>query len=1034
MNIYSRHYCYRLLITIIIIGGLHPALQAQIPVSNRNTDFLYKHGREQYEQGHYALAIQSLESYLKQSILPTEKKSAQVPDEEGETAQYLVAVSKIKLQLTGAIKEAAAYAAHTSNPVYRQRTNLAVAQYYFQKDSLQQAISYYEAAGIDNLSNDEIGDEKFELGYAYFNEQMFDKAKPLFASIKDLPGNKYYIAGNYYYGLLAYNDGEYDAALSSFDRIGNQEQYKNVVPYYKAEIYYFKGNYDKVLQVSNRYLDKKEKLYYDKELHLLTAQTYFEQKEYSDALPYFEYYYDNSDKIRKEDLYEMAYTYYRLEKWNKAIDKFKQLSNLPDSLGQTSMYLLGDCYLKAGDKSGARSAFGICADMDFNPGQQEAASFLYAKLSYELGYDAVATKNFSNFIRQYPNSSFNSEAHMLLADLLAKSSNFAEAFNIISDLPVKDNSTWALYQKVATGRAMQLMQERDFKAADSVFNLSLQQPVDPAYESIAYFWKSEIAYREHRYPQCVQFANTFITGIGNNSSFIKQISPQATVPNAQLNIGFANMELQHYEQAQQAFAAAQSGNSYTNDAGANADAMVREADAAFMMKDYDKALDLYTNSIAAGAHDPDYALYQKALILGLQKKTDEKIAALNQIINKQPESVKKDDAVYELAVTCLETGRNSDAISLLKNLSDDSNTSESTRAKALLKLAYAYQESGDNKNAADNYKKYLNSYPAASDRATAIDALRNLYITMGRPQDFDAFAKENDLPDIGVAALDKTYYDAAENEYADDNYTKAIGLFKNYLDKYPNGLSAIKAKYYLAESYYQTGSKDSASLLYKDVVDEGWNEFSENAAERAASIAMDHKDYDGAKKYYNVLLQNAIQPDNLQQAYQGLMKTSFETKDYDKCIAYADTLNDMPQLAKDVQANIQLYKAKALMERGDAEQALSIFDSLDSNGSSAIAAQARYYVPAILLQQHKLKDAENKAAYALQSSSGNEYWTVKTYLLMSDILTAEKDYFNAKATLQSVIKNTGDAALKAAAKDKLEQVKALEKKSSKLSE
>ena len=42
---------------------------------------------------------------------------------------------------------------------------------------------------------------------------------------------------------------------------------------------------------------------------------------------------------------------------------------------------------------------------------------------------------------------------------------------------------------------------------------------------------------------------------------------------------------------------------------------------------------------------------------------------------------------------------------------------------------------------------------------------------------------------------------------------------------------------------------------------------------------------------------------------------------------------------------------------------------------------------------------------------------------MADILTKQKDYFNAKATLQSVIKNTKDKAIKDEASKKLEQVK-----------
>src|ERR1019366_5526597 len=101
-----------------------------------------------------------------------------------------------------------------------------------------------------------------------------------------------------------------------------------------------------------------------------------------EALPYFDFYYAHADKIRKQDLYEIAYCDYKTNEWAAAIEKFKLLSNATDSLGQTAMYLLGDCYLRTGNKPGARNAFGICADMTFNKGQQEAAMILYSRISY----------------------------------------------------------------------------------------------------------------------------------------------------------------------------------------------------------------------------------------------------------------------------------------------------------------------------------------------------------------------------------------------------------------------------------------------------------------------------------------------------------------------------------------------------------------------------------------------------------------------------------------------------------------------------
>ena len=59
---------------------------------------------------------------------------------------------------------------------------------------------------------------------------------------------------------------------------------------------------------------------------------------------------------------------------------------------------------------------------------------------------------------------------------------------------------------------------------------------------------------------------------------------------------------------------------------------------------------------------------------------------------------------------------------------------------------------------------------------------------------------------------------------------------------------------------------------------------------------------------------------------------------------------------------------------------------------------------------------------------------VKSFLLLADILVQQKDYFNAKATLQSIIKNCKIPELKNQANEKLKEVKQLENKKTKLSD
>jgi TolA-binding protein len=141
----------------------------------------------------------------------------------------------------------------------------AQAQNAFLKNELSEAIPYYEKTSIDHLTNIEITDEKFEMAYAYLITKQFDKAEPLFRSIKELQQGKYYKAGNYYYGLLAYNQHNLTEALKCFELIKNDPAYKAVVPYYIAEIHYFSGQKDTCLKVAQAIVAQKDKSFYDNE-------------------------------------------------------------------------------------------------------------------------------------------------------------------------------------------------------------------------------------------------------------------------------------------------------------------------------------------------------------------------------------------------------------------------------------------------------------------------------------------------------------------------------------------------------------------------------------------------------------------------------------------------------------------------------------------------------------------------------------------------------------------------------------------------
>ncbi len=980
---------------------------------------------EQYQQGHYTASIQSANHVLNDLNGNIHPSNIDV-----DKINYYLVASALKLQSGDCIEQALAYLNNSPDAARRQRIAFYIAQYYFDKGMLTNAIRYYEIAGFDNLSNSEIANAHFELAYCYFNNKDFDRAEPLLASIKSVEG-KYYNAGNYYYGLLAYNKNRYAEALNSFKIIEDQKEYSNIVPYYIAEIYYFTGKKEKALSDAKRLIKSPEKQYYDNELHLLVAQILFEEQQYKEALPYFEHYYQNAENIRSEELYEIAYCYFRDSQWDNAIDKFKQLSNTQDSLGQTAMYLLGDSYLKTNDKRSARNAFSICADMPYNPGQREAALLLAAKLSYELGYHNEAISRINELLTDYPATAYKDEAKTLSSDLLIKTNRYADAYESLREVQNQDNIYWTVLQKVTYGYAMQLMQAGNNKDADDLLAISMLHTADPSYEAAAEFWRGDIAYKTHSYENAIKYSQNFLAKTTSNSKHVKYLSTDATPDNAYMNMGYASMALNDFKSAQTYFSKSQ--QAQVADSARRLNALLREADAVFMQKDYANAIALYDKVITANGTDADYARLQKAKILGLQGRNTEKIVLLQLLVNRTPASQYKYDAHYELALTYIEVDKYKEAIAILTPLTE-SNDKRNMASRAWTKMGFAYQQMNNDEKAIEAYRHVVTEYPNSEERPAALDALKSLYIEQNQPAVYAQLLKDNNLQSGDNNAVDSAYYAAAETQFGAGKWDNAKQSFAQYLTQFPSGIFASKAHYYKAESHYQLKEYKEALPDYDFVLNNSWSNFSEASAKRAASIAFSNQDYPAALNYYTKLRNTAMAPENLQVAYNGMLQSSFNLKQYEPTIAYADTLLQLPNIDENTVTGTNLYKAKSLWETGKKDEALPIFKNLLTAKKQGVSAEANYYVATAYYEQDKLKEAEEAANQTIKTAAGNETLVVKSFILLADILVKQKDYFNAKATLQSLVKNVKIPELKKEASDKLEQVIAQEKKQSKLSE
>ena len=100
-----------------------------------------------------------------------------------DDVNYYTIVCELKLQQPVAEQEARQYIDVVNNEPRRQMLSYHLAKFYFLKNDFSNALKYYERAGLENLSNEEIAEAKFERAYCYFNLKEFEQARPLFAEI-----------------------------------------------------------------------------------------------------------------------------------------------------------------------------------------------------------------------------------------------------------------------------------------------------------------------------------------------------------------------------------------------------------------------------------------------------------------------------------------------------------------------------------------------------------------------------------------------------------------------------------------------------------------------------------------------------------------------------------------------------------------------------------------------------------------------------------------------------------------------------------
>ncbi len=973
---------------------------------------IYTHSNKDYQD---ALALYNSEQYqAAQAIF--EKVKANTNDYETEAnSAYYAANAAIRLNQRGADKMMEDFVERYPTSTKRNSAFLDVADYYFETGKYPYALKWYKKVDESSMAYGDRDRFNFNNGYALYASKKPKEAERYLSKVTT--SQKYGSQAKYYLGYIAYEQDDYTEASARFDQITDPELLNEKLSYYQADLNFKLGKFDEAIDMAKKQLPKSNREEVS-ELNKIIGESYFNLKQYGEAIPYLEKYRGKRGKWSNTDYYLLGYSHYKLGDYPSAIQQFNKIIGGDNAVAQNAYYHLAECYLKLDKKSEALNAFRNASQMEYSADIQKDAWLNYARLSYEVGnaYEPVP-QVLAAYLEKYPKDEHQLEIQELLVDSYITSRNFEGAMKLLEEN--KNYASKETYQKVAYYRGVELFIDGDYEGALERFSKSLKSADNANFEARALYWKAESAYRLNRFEEALVDLVKF-QGMPAARSLEEY-------DQLDYNLGYCYFKLKDYNNAVSYFKNVVNSNNL--DEARKTDGYLRLGDSYFVTSSYQMAMRAYDSASKVNGPERDYAAFQKTLCSGFLGNNSAKIEGLNDFLTYFPKSSLRDDALFELGNTYIANNQESSGLEAYDRLVDEFSRSKFA-PRGLLRAGLVHYNASRNQQALDKLKEVVQKYPNTQEAKQAVATAKLVYVDEGRVSEYAAWARNLDFVEVTDAELDNASFEAAERKQLEGKTDAAIRGYEDYLKEFPNGLHAINVNFALAQLYFANGQKDQALPRYKAVADSGNGEYTEQALTRVCEIYVEKQNYNAAIPYLKQLESSAEIIENKTFAQSNLMKGYYGQKDYGQTIAYAEKVLGAPKLDDRIKSDAQIMIARSAIATNNESLAKTAYLDVKKIATGELAAEAWYY-DAYFKNKEGNFEASNEAVQKLAKDyAGYKEWAGKGLVIMARNFYKLGDAFQATYILESVITNFAEFdEIVVDAKAELAQIKAKEAES-----
>ena len=781
---------------------------AQTPEKEASPERLYREGKTLFQQKAYTAAIAPLQTYLRQ----TAAENAPLPQaQQRQEAAYMLACTSYELRDEQCLEKLQAFLGEYPDTPHANRIYALMASVQFFEGNYEEALQTFQQARLEQLPPAERDDMTFRLSLCYLHTGALPQAAIWLETLRNT-GTRHEDDCTYYLSYIRYAQGRHDEALNGFLSLQGHEKYEKLVPYYIAEIYLLRRNYDKAEIVAQNYLSAWPEEAHAAEMHRIEGSAHYHYGKYREAMEDFGQYLQatTDGSPRRDALYMQGMACYRCGAFSQVpeiLGKVTATGN--DALAQNAYLHMGLAYLQTGDKTKARMAFEQAAASDADPDIKEQAAYNYVLCIHDTSYSAFgeSVTVFEKFLNDFPGSAYADRVSSYLVDVYMSTRSYEAALKSIERIQQPTPQIRRAKARIQFQLGAQAFANTDFTQALDRFRQARatasalgNEAKDILCNSL--YWEGETLYRLGQMPQAARCFNNYLSTTTDRSGKMVAL--------AHYNLGYIAFHQKNYATAESHFLRfLQTGQQ--EDAAVQADACNRIGDCYLQNRRFAEASQYYTRAENLGAASGDYSLYQLALVAGLQKDYDGKIALLDRLASKYPQSPYNVDALYEKGRSYVQENNNARAIATFRELADKYPQSPVSR-KAAAEIGLLYYQAGDYDRAIEAYKQVATRYPGSEEARLAMRDLKSIYVDANRVDEFAALATQ--LPGnihFNPDEQDSLTYIAAEKVYMRGEIATAKNSFTRYLQSYPNGAFGLDAHYRLCVIAKQ--EKDDDALL-----------------------------------------------------------------------------------------------------------------------------------------------------------------------------------------------------------------------------